>query len=230
MLNRVRMGLLRARYSFVLNPYVRERFTKCPTCDAPTRARKLPLVIHINHSNDPRLVLEHLVRNIATAMMRIRKQVNELTKTDLTDFPIWEFALDEEGEQGQDEATVRPWHSEVPPDPADGMFVARAAFVLADGSRHIGYLTLPVDGEESLSTVQPVIVTDNGQIWFWYGVIAPSLEAIREAYGKLGRAAEAVFPVRYGSEVPFMGGQVTGSLAGFAHFRSFKDQTIIQVT
>jgi hypothetical protein len=56
-LNRVRMGALPARYSFVLNPYVRERFTKCPKCDAPTRARKLPLVVHVNHYDGPRLVL-----------------------------------------------------------------------------------------------------------------------------------------------------------------------------
>ena len=56
-LNRVRMGSLPARYSFVLNPYVRERFTKCPKCEAPTRVRKLPLVIHVNHADGPRLVL-----------------------------------------------------------------------------------------------------------------------------------------------------------------------------
>jgi uncharacterized C2H2 Zn-finger protein len=51
------MGSLPARYSFVLNPYVRERFTKCPKCETPTRVRKLPLVIHVNHSDGPRLVL-----------------------------------------------------------------------------------------------------------------------------------------------------------------------------
>ena len=51
------MGSLPVRYSFVLNPYVRERFTKCPTCGSPTRLRKLPLVIHVNDSDGPRLVL-----------------------------------------------------------------------------------------------------------------------------------------------------------------------------
>jgi hypothetical protein len=51
------MGTLPPRYSFVLNPYVRERFTKCPTCDAPTRIRKLPLVVHVEHRDGPRLVL-----------------------------------------------------------------------------------------------------------------------------------------------------------------------------
>src|SRR5438876_9159223 len=52
-----RLGALPPRYSFVLNPYVRERFTKCPSCDAATRVRKLPLVIHVEHPGVPRLVL-----------------------------------------------------------------------------------------------------------------------------------------------------------------------------
>jgi len=31
--NRLRMGALPPRYSFVLNPNVRDRFTKCPSCE-----------------------------------------------------------------------------------------------------------------------------------------------------------------------------------------------------
>jgi hypothetical protein len=38
--------------------------------------------------------------------MKIRKQVYELTTDDLELSPIWEFAADEEGEEGQDEATA----------------------------------------------------------------------------------------------------------------------------
>ena len=51
------MGALPPRYSFVLNSYVRERFTKCPSCNASTRIRKLPLVVHVEHPDGPRLVL-----------------------------------------------------------------------------------------------------------------------------------------------------------------------------
>ena len=57
MTNRLRMGELPPRYSFVLNPHVRERFAKCPSCDASTRIRKLPLVVHVEHSGGPRLVV-----------------------------------------------------------------------------------------------------------------------------------------------------------------------------
>jgi hypothetical protein len=52
-----RMGALPPRFSFVLNPHVGEKFTKCPGCDARTRIRKLPLVIHVEHVDGPRLVL-----------------------------------------------------------------------------------------------------------------------------------------------------------------------------
>jgi hypothetical protein len=51
------MGALPARYSFVLNPHVRERFTKCPSCTSPTRIRKLPLVVHVGQLEGPRLLL-----------------------------------------------------------------------------------------------------------------------------------------------------------------------------
>lgn len=43
-----RMGALPPRYSFVLNPHARDRFTRCPQCEASTRVRKIPLVIHVD--------------------------------------------------------------------------------------------------------------------------------------------------------------------------------------
>jgi hypothetical protein len=51
------MGALPPRYSLVLNPHVRERFTKCPSCASPTRVRKIPLVVHVEHPGQPRVVL-----------------------------------------------------------------------------------------------------------------------------------------------------------------------------
>ena len=51
------MGALPPRYSFVLNPHSRERFTRCPSCEASTRIRKIPLVVHVDDPNGPRLIL-----------------------------------------------------------------------------------------------------------------------------------------------------------------------------
>ena len=98
--------------------------------------------------------------------MKVRKQVYELTLADLERTPVWEFALDEEGEEGQDEATVRPFERSLPLDPGDGMFVVRARFRLADGTPLLGYLTPPVQADSSLATIQPIIVTPKGQVIF----------------------------------------------------------------
>jgi len=42
------MGGLPPRYSFFLNPHLNERFTRCPRCQAATKVRKIPLVIHVD--------------------------------------------------------------------------------------------------------------------------------------------------------------------------------------
>ena len=159
--------------------------------------------------------------------MKIRKQVYELEATDLEAYPIWEFALDEEGDEGQDEATVRPWAGSQPLDPAEGMFVVHAHFVLADGTSMVGYLTPPVQGDTSLGTIQPILLTEQGQVPFWCGAIAPSAEDVRSAYEKLGRDASKVFPCRYSSSVKLLGGPVTGEVSGFMYFRSLADRTVI---
>lgn len=38
----------KTRYRFFLNPYADMACTRCPKCEAKTRQRKLPLVIHID--------------------------------------------------------------------------------------------------------------------------------------------------------------------------------------
>jgi hypothetical protein len=161
--------------------------------------------------------------------MKIRKQVYELTNRDLLEQPVWEFAIDEEGEAGQDEATVRPVAREELSDPTDAMFVVRANFTLADGTTYLGYLTPATEEDTSIGTIQPIIVTDAGQVGFWFGVMAPSTASIREAYDKLGRKADQVFPISFVSDVEVAGGPVSGSLNGFMYLRSFEDHTVVEV-
>lgn len=43
-----RIGALPPQYIFILNPYPDARFSRCPNCGQPTRARKLPLFIHVD--------------------------------------------------------------------------------------------------------------------------------------------------------------------------------------
>jgi hypothetical protein len=150
--------------------------------------------------------------------MRVRKQVYELTVEDFLEHSVWEFALEEEGEQGQDEATVRPKPVVGPVDPAEGMVVLKARFTLADGTLMAGYVTPPSPYSSGLGTIQPQIITKHGQVPFWCAASKPTREALVENYGRLGRAADEVFPVRFSSEVEVVGGPVTGILNGFLYF------------
>jgi hypothetical protein len=86
-----------------------------------------------------------------------RKQVYALTIADFERFAVWEFALDEEGRAGQDEATVRPREFDDPRDPAEGNFVVRARFTLADETQMEGFLAPPAQQHASLGALQPVM-------------------------------------------------------------------------
>jgi len=153
---------------------------------------------------------------------RVRKQVYELTLEDLSEFPVWEFRLDDEGEEGRDESTVRPYTASGPLDPAERMFVVRAVFTLADGSRMQGYCSPPLRGDDSMGTLQPIIVTDRGQVRFWCGTTEPDSKRLTRSYEWLGKDPRYVFPVRFESEVELVGGPVSGSVPGFLVLEDFQ--------
>ncbi len=154
--------------------------------------------------------------------LRVRKQIYELTLDDLSKFPIWEFRLDEEGEEGRDESTVRPYATSGLLDPTDRMFVVRAVFTLADGSRMQGYFTPPRGADDSIGVLQPIIVTERGQVRFWCGTAAPDSKRLAHSYELLGKDAKQVFPVQFESEVELVGGRVRGSVSGFLVLEDFQ--------
>lgn len=162
--------------------------------------------------------------------LRVKRQVYELTLHDLRTFPIWEFRLDEEGEGGQDESTVRPYTAPCPLDPTDRMFIVLTIFTLTDGSRMQGYCTPPRRGDASLGTLQPIIVTDRGQVRFWCGTAAPSPKRLADNYALLGKDAEDVFPVLFESGVELVGGPVKGSVPGFLVLEDFQTRRTRTVT
>lgn len=162
--------------------------------------------------------------------LRVKKQVYELTLHDLNTFPIWEFRLNEEGEAGQDESTVRPHTAPGPLDPTERMFIVRAVFTLADGSRMQGYCTPPRRGDASLGTLQPIIVTERGQVRFWCGTAAPSPKRLANSYELLEKDAKHVFPLRFESEVELVSGSVKGSVPGFLVLEDFQTRRTRTVT
>ena len=154
--------------------------------------------------------------------LRIRKQVYELALVDLSTFPVWEFGLDEKAEEGRDESRVRPYTASGPLEATDGMFVVRAVFTLADGSKMRGYFTPPGRGDAGIGILQPIIVTDRGQVRFWCGTAAPGLKRLAHSYELLGKEAEHVFPLQFESEVELADGPVRGSVPGFLVLEDFQ--------
>jgi hypothetical protein len=159
---------------------------------------------------------------------RIRKQSYDLRPDDLAHFPIWEYALDEEGEDGQDEATVKPRPDLSVADPAEGMLIARAEFIARDGTRYEGYVS-PSD-EEAFGFGQPTIVTDEGQVNFWYGAFPPKPGALEADYKLLGKTAEQLFPVRYRALVEYEGARLEGEIPAFMHYEQVGSQEVARVT
>jgi hypothetical protein len=110
------------------------------------------------------------------------------------------------------------------------MFVVRAVFTLADGSSMQGYCTPPLRGDDSIGTLQPIIVTNRGQVRFWCGTAAPDSKRLAHSYGLLGKNARHVFPVRFESEVELVGGPVRGSVPVFLvleDFQTRKTRTVV---
>lgn len=142
---------------------------------------------------------------------RIRKQVYELVEQDFQRQLIWEFCLDEEGEEGQDEATVRPSTELEVPGLSLGAFVVAADFQLADGTQFEGYLYSGPN--DDLGCVQPNMFTTGGQINFWSGI---GKRDPTNLYSQLGKSAAKTFPIEVKSRVKVDGRVMRVTLSGFA--------------
>jgi hypothetical protein len=155
--------------------------------------------------------------------MRIRKQDYELNLVDLMQFPAWEYVLDEEGIEGQDERTVKPYRASPPLDPHRAYFIVRASFHLADGTQIKGYIR-PVTLSESKFMkpivpidMNPIIISQQGRVAFWYGASKPDSEEISKNYRMLNKEPSEVFPVRFASDVEVLDSIIEGTLEGFLY-------------
>ena len=157
--------------------------------------------------------------------MKIRKQVYELTLLDIKEFPIWEFALDEENEEGQDEATIRPFEFAPPLDPSESMFIVQAEFIFSDGTELKGYIT--PSPEREIGYIQPTIIMDNEQIGFWHGIQKPSSEEISSYYKSLNKSSAEIFPITYRSMVALTDGTLEGVIDGFMYYS--KDMKVTSI-
>jgi len=143
---------------------------------------------------------------MASAEGRIRKQVYLLTAQDLTDHAIWEFCSDEEGEEGQDEATVKPSSVTEVPGYSPGVYILGSDVVFSDGTKTIGYI---YSGEpQDLGCTQPNILVGSEQINFWFGALRFQRnleERLAGYYRLLGKNREAIYPITFQSRADVNG-------------------------
>jgi hypothetical protein len=132
------------------------------------------------------------------------KRLLDLTPTDLHRAPVWRY----EGET-DDIAVVHATARTELSASDEELFIARTQFALAGGAQHIGFCT-PADGSR-LDTLQPVIVTAHGPVYFWFDE-PPTRDFLREQWRRLGADEASIFPVQFRCTVAVDGQLITGTI------------------
>jgi hypothetical protein len=164
----------------------------------------------------------------ALKQQKVRKQVYELTPEDLERCPVWEFASDEEGVDGQDEATVRPRPDLGGPLPRDGGLVVRTRFTARDGSELFGHCT--PSPEDSLGYIHPTVVVGSAQVGFWFGRAQPSRKELAKHYKALGKKAGELFPLKFEAVIRTPGYFDSGVIPAFQSLSAGDDDEVIDHT
>ena len=160
--------------------------------------------------------------------MKIRKQIYDLTIGDIERFPVWEYALDEETEPSQDEATVRPVISQEVLNLDGGSAIIKAEFILADKSRVLGFIQTPSEANFEISEVSPVLITTKGQVVFWHGVIKPNDSEIKGYYQILGKNSKEVFPLNFSAGKNLLPSPIEGHIPGFLYLEKVEGKEIVR--
>ncbi len=144
------------------------------------------------------------------ATLKTRKPVNELRVEDLHTFPVWEFATDEEGVEGQNETCVRPVPRNQVPMGAYSQLVA-TDFSTAGGVQLQGFMTVSTtDGieitpgsvvGEGLYCVLPSMSEERAREE-GFGWVVQSRKEVAEA---LGASAASLFPMAYRLRIAICG-------------------------
>ncbi len=121
------------------------------------------------------------------------KPIDSLTLDDIAKHPIWEFAIDEEGNDEQDETWVRPVDSDVIPMDEYSMSVA-ADFFAPSGARFEGIVG--VDTSDGIELSHAALISTDQYIF----VPAPTYRGADLEYDRiasqLGLPKASLFPLR----------------------------------
>lgn len=161
-------------------------------------------------------------------------QFGDLTPAHFERHPVWISChiadYDEPWYDQTDEETFRPWTEALPVDASYGMLLAKAEFLLADGTRLEGFMTPAVPGDpvELLGLMQPNVFLPTGTLGaFWEGGVTRDASEHAAFYRALGKTAAQVFPIRFSASEKLVTGITKGTLDGFY---SIPDGEAVHVT
>jgi hypothetical protein len=120
-----------------------------------------------------------------------RKPIDALTIEDLEAFPVWEFATDEEGVEGQDETWVRPLPCEVIPLNAYSLSV-HADFLSASELQFQGIIEVSTEWNDPVPAAS--LIVDGAYI---YLDGAPGSRERARIAKRLGGTDAELFPFTY---------------------------------
>jgi len=150
------------------------------------------------------------------------KKYFKLTPEDLLEHPIWVLSMDVATFSGAEEDCDDDTGLIVPlprdPDLAEQLLencicYARARFVAANGRSFIGMMKCQAG--EGIQWTHPTIVSDGGQVNFYFGIAIPSAVRIAAEYERLGISPEDLFPLTYKPDGSLPDGPLGGQLEGF---------------
>ncbi|HEY4682321.1 MAG TPA: hypothetical protein VIH17_03620 [Candidatus Acidoferrales bacterium] len=138
--------------------------------------------------------------------LKTRKPADHLAASDLSTFPVWEFALDEEGIEGRDETWVRPLNTQLVRRGEYSLQVA-ADFKAACGRAYSGFVTVTT-AEEPVEISGGVVLLGSDHL----PIPSPGMfgfQEVREGLlSRLGLSESELFPITYTLRVLIEGEQV----------------------
>jgi hypothetical protein len=100
----------------------------------------------------------------------MQKQIWEITKIDIENYPAWVFPMSEEG--GSDEATVVPACDRDLSNP-NSQVIVECEVIDSKGGKYTGYMywAVPV----CIEHCQPLIWVEGRAVGFWFGIHKPDI-------------------------------------------------------
>jgi hypothetical protein len=133
------------------------------------------------------------------ATLSTRKPVDKISLDDLRIFPVWEYALDEEGQPGQDETWIKPVKTAVVPTEAWSQIVA-ASFA-GDASVPLMGFMVVTTARQPFEFSPGAIVTESA----YYFIPSPRMSGSRRLRAAITQALGITFPLCYSLLVPIAG-------------------------